>query len=426
MVQVLKAPERKPTIGQRLSQGIGRGLEMGSQLMQQRQAQEQQAQASKQLSDLVGFDVSHFPPEMQQSILVETLKGSKPLTPLQESQKALADERLRALQGQQEFFKKISGKTEVPSENIQDFIPQKHPQDFLTSISEDNLRQLSSFAGQPGEQGIIGNFAKSELDRREKQEAFKRKEFGEERAYHTQFSKTAEEEAESIRSALPKIEMSLDYARNAVESGEVGAFSLANLGERLGIKELQTAKGAQLVTAAKENLLGNLSRVSARAQNIWFEKRLNSMMAEVGKSKEANLSAQELLESEALMNKAYLNEFDRISAQDMDKYGFVKKDISKRARDASKTLEKEIFKRSTYRLKEIEEQEKGLSGLKQKVGKNVEKGTPLTLAMAKLYKDKFGDNALKMAEKNGYYIPTLEEFRIFQQRPQEFRERFSE
>jgi hypothetical protein len=46
--------------------------------------------------------------------------------------------------------------------------------------------------------------------------------------------------------------------------------------------------------------------------------------------------------------------------------------------------------------------------------------------MAKLYKDKYGQNAFQIAKKNGYYIPTLEEFQLFQQRPQEFREGFEE
>ena len=61
--------------------------------------------------------------------------------------------------------------------------------------------------------------------------------------------------------------------------------------------------------------------------------------------------------------------------------------------------------------------------MKKQVGKNVSKGTPLTLAMAKLYVEKFGkEDALKVAEKNGYRIPTMEEFSSYEKVPQEFRE----
>jgi hypothetical protein len=248
------------------------------------------------------------------------------------------------------------------------------------------------------------------------------KKFETERSFHSGFSKEAEKEIEVLRSSLPKKEMALNFARNSVETGDMSYFSKDKLADATGIDLFRTAKGAQLVTAGKENLLSNMSRVSARGQNIWFEQRLNSMFPKIGQSPEANLTVQEMLEGESSLDKAYLNEFDRLSEEDEKNFGYVKKDISKRAHQAMKPLENHILQRTTYRMKEIEEQEKGLSKLKSEVGKNVEKGTPLTMAMAKLYADKFGDKALKVAEKNGYYIPSIEDFSSFQERPDQFRE----
>ena len=63
-----------------------------------------------------------------------------------------------------------------------------------------------------------------------------------------------------------------------------------------------------------------------------------------------------------------------------------------------------------------------VSSIKKEVGKKVIKGTPLTLSMAKLYKDKFGDKALEVAKENGYLIPTYEDYQSYQSRPREFRE----
>jgi len=63
-----------------------------------------------------------------------------------------------------------------------------------------------------------------------------------------------------------------------------------------------------------------------------------------------------------------------------------------------------------------------IEALKGKLGKNVLKGTPLTLYMARLYKEKYGKDALDIAKKNGYTVPTVEEFRLFRERPPEFRE----
>lgn len=242
-----------------------------------------------------------------------------------------------------------------------------------------------------------------------KQEELQHKRFVEDRKYHTSFSQKSEEAANKLRESIPKKEMALDFARNAIESGDLSYFSKDKIADITGSDLFRTAKGAQLVTAAKENLLSNMSRVSSRGQNLWFEQRLNSMFPKIGQSEEANLTVQEMLEGEVALDKNYLNEFDRLS-DEMAKEGYSKKDIERRARDAAKPKDKEIMKRTTYRMKEIEEQERGLSKLKNEVGKNVVKGTPLTLAMAKLYSEKFKENALKVAEKNGYFIPSIEEY----------------
>jgi hypothetical protein len=239
------------------------------------------------------------------------------------------------------------------------------------------------------------------------------KRFESERGYQTGFSKEQEKEAENLRQVVPRKEMALNFARNAIETGDLTYFSPDKLADATGIDLFRTAKGAQLNTAAKENLLNNITRVSAKAQNVWFEQRLNSIFPKIGQSKEANLTAQEMLEGELAMDKEYLKEFDRISKQDEDQYGYVKKDASKRARDAVKPREKFIFQRTFYRMKDIEEHEKGISELKKQVGKNVSRGTPLTINMARLYKEKFKDKALEVAKKNGYYIPSAEEFQDY-------------
>lgn len=440
MVQIIPAAQRKPSFGEQIGPNIARTLDLGQQLMQQQQQQQQIAKENA-FAEKLGLDLSGTSdPKTRQALMVEALKmqSKNQLNPLQEAQKQLAEARTSQARGQTSFFDELMGRgnqqdaqfdqsqgqqqspgmERFPETRQQTQIDPQNPQTW----PEDALKKAAGFRGQPGQTGVIGNIAQAELDRRKEEEKKGKEEFYREREYHTSFSKDAEKEAEQLRSNLGKKEMSLNLSRDAVESGEVGALSLANLASRLKIPEWQTMKGAQLETAIKENLLSNMSRVSAKGQNIWFEQRLNSMMAQIGKSQQANLSAQEILEGEVAMDRAYLDTFDKISDDDMQNYNFVKKDIAKRARSQAKPLENEIMKRTSYRLKELEEQEKGLNKVKSEVGKNVIKGTPMTLAMAKLYKDKFGENALKVAQKNGYYIPTLEEFRIFQQRPQEFRE----
>ncbi len=413
-------PERQR--GPSLSQGLGNVANAYSQYSQEKeiakQQKMQQEAIAKQFPELAGM-----PPEMQKAAIPQLLKGRQGMTPLQQTQEQLNRARLDQIQEQNQMFNQLRG--QQPSQGqpgMEGGQPQQQSQGGIESFPEEALNQMAAFKGQPGKQGVIGNMADTELHRRKEEKKLGREEFQSERGYHSSYSKKAEEAANAMRTSLPKKEMALDFARNSVETGDIGYFSKDKLADATGIDLFRTAKGAQLITAGKENLLSNISRVSAKAQNQWMEQRMNSMFPKIGQSKEANLTVQEMLEGEAQMDRAYLNEFDRLSAEDEGKYKFVRKDIEKRARDAVKPLEKDIMKRTSYRIREIEEQESGLSSLKEKVGKNVTKGTPLTMAMAKLYKDKFKENALDVAEKNGYYIPTIEEFQMIRAQPSEFRE----
>lgn len=353
----------------------------------------------------------------------------------EEFKRAEAIERLKGQQKQEQFNQKMQmlksmgfdiggDEGDLVSEDKMSMTQEKPSfGDKISSKSPKSSKQIMGLSLVDPNLGRIAQAERTDILKEQRhQEDVKRKEFESNRAYHTSFSKDAEKHVEGLRNSLPKIDMALHFARDALESDEVGYFSPNKLADATGVDLFRTAKGAQLVTAGKENLLSNMSKVSARAQNVWFEQRLNSMFPKIGQSKEANLTVQEMLEGEAELDRAYMEEFDRLTAQDEEKYGYVKKDISKRASDFVKPLEKEILKKTTYRMKEIEEQEKGLKQLKSQVGKNVPKGTPFTLAMAKLYKDKYGDKARVVAEKNGYYIPSIEEFKIFQQSARELRE----
>ena len=45
----------------------------------------------------------------------------------------------------------------------------------------------------------------------------------------------------------------------------------------------------------------------------------------------------------------------------------------------------------------------------------------MTVATYKLYKEKYGDKAKDFLKKNGYKIPSFEEFKIYQMTPEEYR-----
>ncbi len=176
MVEILES-NRKPTFGQKLNAGVGRGLQVGNELMgqyQQKQMMQQENEAAKKLG--INLEGIHDP-KMRQEALSIALQGqyTKPLTSLQQSQKSLADERLKALQGKEKLFSKLfqgnpdQVKNNQNSNPKEQNSPQNEEQFDLSQLPQDNLSKLAAFAGQPGEEGIIGNMAQAELDKQNKE-----------------------------------------------------------------------------------------------------------------------------------------------------------------------------------------------------------------------------------------------------------------
>lgn len=423
---VLFIPRAKTTADYAF-EAMGNAAQAGMQQMQKQAQQKKEAEALQAAG--LSPSLLNLPPEARAAAFKSAFETEKQETPLQKIQREYKEAQLRDLETSQNFLNTVLKK--IPNSQNQEKLPDEtlnipnlsgEENNILKNLTDEQLAIGASTAGQPGQRGIVGNIFKTEQERRKNEEKIKRTTFESDRAFHTKYSQKDVEEANQLRSSLPKKELALDLSRNAVESGETDYFSLNKLADATGIDLFRTAKGAQLIAAGKENLLSNMSRASAKAQNVWFEQRLNSVFPKIGQSNEANMTVQEMLEGEELLDRAYLNSFDKIASEDTEKYGYERKDIKKRAFDEIKPIERQIIKRSSYKMKEIEEREKGLSKMKSEVGKNVIKGTPLTMAMAKLYVDKFGDNALDVAKKNGYDIPTYEEFEIYNMTPQEYRQ----
>jgi hypothetical protein len=240
-----------------------------------------------------------------------------------------------------------------------------------------------------------------------------RRQFESERDYNTSLTKNIREEISGLQKALPKKESALNLAKEALETGDLGFFTRDKLADLTGIGAFRSAKGAQLITAGKENLLGNISRVTAKAANQWFEQRLNSMFPQIGQSREANETILEMLKGELAMDQAYLKEYEKQAAEDRAKYGYLREDIESRIRKAVEPQEKKILDRTSYRLRQIYEGEQGPEFLRKNAEKKVPRGTPLTVEMAQLLLDKYGDRAEAEAKKLGYTIPSEEIYMEF-------------
>lgn len=240
-----------------------------------------------------------------------------------------------------------------------------------------------------------------------------RRQFEADRTYHTGLTAKTREKVAGLRESLPRKRNSLALARDAIETGNVKYFSPDKLAEATGIDLFRTAKGAQLATAGKENLLSNMARASAKAQNQWFEQRLNSMFPKIGNSDEANLTIQAMLEGEMALDEAYLKAFDEEAAKDREQFGYEKGDIDERAHKAIEPLEKKILDRTSYQLRQLYEKELGVNKLRKMSDEKVPKGTPLTLEMAEILVERYGNKAEAAAKKLGYSLPDEEIYMEF-------------
>lgn len=442
MVQVIRANNTKSNFSRDFAKAIGTGFSEGlDERIKRKNQLSQLANENKAIKENFDIDLSNInDPDLRKAYFTQEMKNQGKLQQLNQKQEAFGKifnrDQGQAHQPQDKFglasqSARSAGIPQEQQQQQQQGTPNQGGFD-ASQLSDQDILELTNIDPNMGRQAqhakdvaLREKTSKQKFDfNKEKEE---RDKFEADRSYHTGFSKESDKQANSLRESLPKKEMSLNYARQAVESGDIGYFSPDKLADATGVDLFRTAKGAQLITAGKENLLSNMSRVSAKGQNQWFEQRLNSMFAKIGQSEEANLTVQEMLEGELAIDQAYLSAFDNLASQDQEKYGFEKKDIEKRARNFIKPYEKEVMNRSSYRMKQLEEKEKGLNKMQAEVGKNVIKGTPLTMAMANLYVKKFGkEKALSVAEKNGYKIPTKEEFMIYTLQPQEYREKISE
>ena len=79
-----------------------------------------------------------------------------------------------------------------------------------------------------------------------------------------------------------------------------------------------------------------------------------------------------------------------------------------------KPVEDNIQKKLSYKLRKLHEQENS-GKLEELSRKKVPQGTPLTLEMAKIFKNKYGDieSAIKNSKALGYEIPTAEEYKRY-------------
>lgn len=295
--------------------------------------------------------------------------------------------------------------TQTPSEIAARNQPQARTQEAQDlQIKPEDI--LATSALNPAVSRALGDISKGQQRERIHQEDLKRRVFESERDYNTKLSSDFGKVASGLRQSIPRKQNALDLARSAIESGNVGYFSGNKLADITGIDAFRDTSGASLALAMKENLVSNLSRVSAKSQNLWLEKVMSGAFPRVGQSQEANLVVQEALEAELALDKAEVDIYNQLAQQDIQKQGYVGGDIEQRTFAALEPIENEIKDRTAYRTRVLFEKEKGQKELFKLTDKKPPRGTPLTRGMFQALLKKTGtpEKAIVRAKQLGYVI----------------------
>lgn len=356
MVQIIQGPQRKQSFGQRVSQGVGSGLQMGQQLYDKHLANERLKKENAAAQTLAGVDISGISdPKMRQQALALALQGKG------DELKSSRDFQ-NQMTLQQDKYRLANELSQTKSKNPMGGLSgQPIPQEVSQSMNQIIQRFPNANADQlkmmMDESGIPPAYSNSYVENRRRQDERmqtskdKKLESGQKRA------EKVLDKVDAIGQELPLLESSVMAMEDAVVNGDQSFWSLDNLAEVTGLELFRTAKGGQFKTAAKTYFLNDLKASGARP-NQFIEKQLVDALAKVGRSQEAN---QTVLESFKFSND--LKKKWHETARDLEKYyedtiGYLPGSYSRLIEDQMKPYVEERQKQYERSLKDLAVQEK--------------------------------------------------------------------
>lgn len=297
------------------------------------------------------------------------------------------------------------GQNQAQASNVlQDQMSQNKINQSATPLA--NIPENALVAAASSTNRNVSNFGKAALEAKK----IENTNFQAERKYQSQRSIPFLKEIDNQRMAIRNKNFALSELDAAIANKETGGFTFNNLARIFDRPELLTASGAQLISAAKELLVSNIGRLGPRP-NQWVEQQVSLAIPDLGKSPTANAVLSEGIRGQVKLDSERVRLVDEFAAQDEKELGYVRGDIASRVDKAMEPYAEKVQRQAAYRIREIFEEEKGISKLKKNLMKKVPSGTPLTRVMAKLFYQQYQDSAkaIENAKKLGYTIYSNEE-----------------
>lgn len=331
-IQILPPGPTKQSFAQKLSGGIGRGLNSAQDLMRE-------YQKDQFMKEEYGIDTTGLPEQFKHEIL----KGEYATKGRQ-----LAASNKGPLGG-------LTGQS-VPKEVSQ---AMSHIVSLNPNANADELKM------QMDEIGIPPAYSNSYIENRRRQDERqaaskdKRLESGQKRA------EKVLDEADALGKELPILESSVFAMEDAIKKGDLSFWSPDNIAEMTGLEFLRTAKGGQFKTAAKTYFINDLKTSGARP-NQFLEKQFVDALAKIGRSEEAN---ETVIESFKFTNDLKKKRLETI--RDLEKFydeslGYLPGRFNGIVEETMKPYVEERQKEYEKRLKDIAVKEKKKSMKKEK------------------------------------------------------------
>ncbi len=309
MVQILQG-QRKPTFAEQIAPAIESGVDTYQKLKGQ--------QAQVDAANKLGIDPSilKLPKEAQAALFKNMFAKDKPLNALQESQKAFTDAKLRDLEQTQDFERRLTGRSnnETPD------------------VSQDELDYLEGFAGQPGKRGVLGNIAKQKREKIENEKKAEATKFEADRKFHTATSKPIIEAAnETIKGYQIKKGLRGQQRRDVASGKTAGIFPY--MVDKMGLTSFRNPESARFTNEVKNQFVSSINDIPGARPNQFLERVLSTAQPMIGDSPEAALS---ILDLDDFVDDVKFKQAElelEIAKEDRKNLGYVKEDVSERARD---------------------------------------------------------------------------------------------
>lgn len=404
-----------------LAQGITQvGGILGNAIMQsqqQKQKQRSQSLLEDMLNDPTVLEPANLPKLLiaaqnagvDGSVLFKALQDAKP-KPFQQLLKA--KNYLSPRQGTpsdlvEDAIVKESDK--IPGQYPDSPPPYANPKMEGLPFNDLSNQELTALIASGDKQSAA--FAQTVLDMRKE----KRTDYYQDRDFVYKKNKTFNDQLTKTREVLPEMRDAVENMRFAIENNQTPSWDRFASFVPIYGRALLSPEGQLLQSANKTFLLSDLQKISG-PKNQFLERTVINALANPSQSREAQDILITTLEGRIELEEAKVAIATELENEAEAQGLEVVRNKEKKVNERLKPVAQKIRENTVYRLRELQEQSKGLDSL---VNKKPAKGTPLTFLMLNEFIDKYGENAIKQAKKFGYEVKPLE---FYQQQREMFLE----